>query len=228
MEISCLLNFFLKMCQSRHFPTQDHGESKRELCHHHGNRQLVDSFLPGVTETQPSYPRSWRVQEGALPSSWRLTATRFFYSHTHGESKRDLCHHHGISQKHLFDLVISLFACVLSLYIYECVYLSFRVVKISVVSNGTPIWNSVTAHIVPIHLIRSLFTYVQFFVCERDVKSWNALVVSTYILFGLPNPVFSIREIVALCMGESDIPNLRLWSPRLTKKCRHVRDMVDF
>jgi len=57
---------------------------------------------------------------------------------------------------------------------------------------------------------------------ERHTKS-----VSTYILSGLPNPIFSIREIVALCMGESDIPNLRLWSPRLTKKCGHVRDMVD-
>jgi len=29
-------------------------------------------------------------------------------------------------------------------------------------------------------------------------------------LFGLPNPILSIREIVVLCMGESEIPYLRL------------------
>ena len=35
-------------------------------------------FLPGVPGAQPSYPRSWRVQEGALPSSWRSAARQFF------------------------------------------------------------------------------------------------------------------------------------------------------
>jgi len=34
---------------------------------------------------------------------------------------------------------------------------------------------------------------------------------STHIYFiGLPNPILSIREIVVLCMGESEIPYLRL------------------
>jgi hypothetical protein len=70
--------------------------------------------VPGA---RPSYPRLWRAQEGALPSSWRSAASRFFYSHAHGESKRELCHHHGISQKNPFNLVIYLFTCVSSLYI---------------------------------------------------------------------------------------------------------------
>jgi len=30
-----------------------------------------------------------------------------------------------------------------------------------------------------------------------------------YIFLGLPNPSLSIREIVVLCMGESEIPYLR-------------------
>jgi len=52
--------------------------------------------LKGVPGARPSYPRSWRAQEGALPSSWRSAASRFFHSHAHGESKRELCHQHGI------------------------------------------------------------------------------------------------------------------------------------
>jgi len=55
---------------------------------------------------QHSFPRSWRAQEGALPSSWKSAASRFFHSHAHGELKRELCHHHGISQKNPFELVM--------------------------------------------------------------------------------------------------------------------------
>jgi len=66
---------------------------------------------------QPSFPRSWRAQEGALSSSWRLTTSRFIHFRDHGKSKRELCHHHGISQKNPFDLVIYLLACLSSLYI---------------------------------------------------------------------------------------------------------------
>ena len=55
-------------------------------------------FLPKITESQ----------EGVLPSSWRSAASRFQYSHAHGESKRELRHHHGISQKNPFDIVIYL------------------------------------------------------------------------------------------------------------------------
>ena len=73
--------------------------------------------LQGVQEARPSFPRSWRAQEGALPSSWRLAASRFLHSHAHAESKRELCHHHVISQKNPFNLVIYLFACVSSLYV---------------------------------------------------------------------------------------------------------------
>ena len=39
------------------------------------------------------------AQEGALSSSCRSAARRFFNPHTHGEPKRELCHHHGILQK---------------------------------------------------------------------------------------------------------------------------------
>jgi len=42
---------FYKVCQGRSLPTQDHGEPKRELCHHHGDRPLVDSFIPMPMES---------------------------------------------------------------------------------------------------------------------------------------------------------------------------------
>jgi len=41
---------------------------------------LLICFLKGVPEPPLSYPRSWRVQEGALPSSWRSAARRFFFT----------------------------------------------------------------------------------------------------------------------------------------------------
>ena len=31
-------------------------------------------------------------------------------------------------------------------------------------------------------------------------------IVSIYVYFGLPNPMFSVREIIRLCMGESEYP----------------------
>jgi len=36
---------------ARGFPIQDHGEPKRELCRHHGDRPLVDSFNPMPIES---------------------------------------------------------------------------------------------------------------------------------------------------------------------------------
>jgi len=47
-----------------------------------------------------------------------------------------------------------------------------------------------------------------------QIRLWGgiATLVRIYVLFGLPNPIFSIREIVVLCMGDSEIPYLRLWS----------------
>jgi len=99
-----------------------HGELKRELCHHLNHLMMETShssilFYKVWRGAQPSFPRSWRARERALPSSWRSAARWFFYSHAHGESKSELCHHHGISQKNPFDLIIYLFACVWSLYI---------------------------------------------------------------------------------------------------------------
>ena len=73
--------------------------------------------LRGVSGAWPSFPRSWRAQEGPLSSSWRSADRPFFHSHAHGESKKELCHHHCISQENQFILVIYLFACVSSLYI---------------------------------------------------------------------------------------------------------------
>jgi len=43
-------------------------------------------------------------------------------------------------------------------------------------------------------------------------ESWSAWLVRIYNWFGLPNPIFSTREIVVLCMRESEIPYLRLRS----------------
>ena len=40
-----------KVCQRHGLPSQDHGEPKRELCHHHGDRLLVDSFIPMSMES---------------------------------------------------------------------------------------------------------------------------------------------------------------------------------
>ena len=61
-----------------------------------------------------------------------------------------------------------------------------------------------------------------FVIYERKVKSWSAWLVRIYIVFGLPNPIFCIREIVVLCMGESEIPYLDYSH---IKNCGHVRDM---
>jgi len=47
---------------------------------------------------------------------------------------------------------------------------------------------------------------------ECEVESWSAWLVRMIVLFWLPNPIFSIREIVVLCMRESKIPYLRLRS----------------
>jgi len=47
---------------------------------------------------------------------------------------------------------------------------------------------------------------------ESKVKSGSAWLVRIYVLFGLPNPILSMREIVVLCMGENEIPYLRLQS----------------
>jgi len=47
---------------------------------------------------------------------------------------------------------------------------------------------------------------------EREVKSWSGWLLHIYTLFGFPNPIFSIREIVILYMRESEIPYLRLRS----------------
>jgi len=45
-----------------------------------------------------------------------------------------------------------------------------------------------------------------------QVEVMQCLVSKHMFLFWLPNPIFSIREIVVLCMGESKILYLRLWS----------------
>jgi len=76
---------------------------------------------------------------------------------------------------------------VCDLCIFKSTCISFCVIKISIVSIGTPVWNSAGAHIVLLYLIWSLFTCVECCMCEREVKSWNAWLVSIYILFGLPN-----------------------------------------
>jgi len=68
-----------KRCQGHSLPTQDHGEPKRELCHHYGDQPLVDSIYK-------------MCQGHGLPTQ------------DHGDSKRELCHHHGISQKNPFNL----------------------------------------------------------------------------------------------------------------------------
>jgi len=59
-----------KVCQGHGLPTQDHGEPKKELCHHHGDRPLVNSIYK-------------MCQGHGLPTQ------------DHGEPKRELCHHHG-------------------------------------------------------------------------------------------------------------------------------------
>jgi len=45
-----------------------------------------------------------------------------------------------------------------------------------------------------------------------QVEVMKCLISKHMFLFGLPNPILSIREIVVLCMGESEILYLRLWS----------------
>jgi len=40
-----------KVCQRHGLPSQDHGEPKRELCRHHGDRLLVDSNIPMPMES---------------------------------------------------------------------------------------------------------------------------------------------------------------------------------
>ena len=72
----------------------------------------------GAPGARPSYPRLRRAQEGALSSSWRWAASRFLHSHAHGESKRELCHHHEISQTKPSNIVICLIAmCVIFVYL---------------------------------------------------------------------------------------------------------------
>jgi len=97
-EIGRSLIQFHTVCQGRCLPTQDHGEPNRKLCHRQGDWPLVDSLLQGVPEVQPSYPRScraqedalplilvftcpWRVQEGALSSSWNFAEEPIWFSH---------------------------------------------------------------------------------------------------------------------------------------------------
>ena len=46
MEIGRSSILFYQVWQEPSLPTQDHGESNRELCHHHGHRLLLDSFIP--------------------------------------------------------------------------------------------------------------------------------------------------------------------------------------
>jgi len=64
-----------------------------------------------------------------------LQCSRFLHSHADGESKRELCHHHGISQKKPFHPVIYLFACGHLCMFLECLYLSFLGIKICVASG---------------------------------------------------------------------------------------------
>ena len=61
------------LCQGRSIPTQDHGEPKRKLCHHDGDRPLGDSFIPMPMES----PRG----PGALSSSWNFAEETIWFSH---------------------------------------------------------------------------------------------------------------------------------------------------
>ena len=56
------------------------GEPNRKLCHHHGDQLFVEFFFKDVSEPPLSYPRSWRIQEGALSSSWKSAVRRFFFT----------------------------------------------------------------------------------------------------------------------------------------------------
>jgi len=111
-----LVGPFYKVCQGHSLSTQDYGEPKRKLCRHHGDQPLIDSFYKVCQGFAPSYPRLWRAQEGALPSSWRSAAGRFFHFHAHGEPKKELCHYYGILRKTPFNLSMYLFACVIFVY----------------------------------------------------------------------------------------------------------------
>jgi len=64
-----------------------------------------------------------------------LQCSRFLHSHAYRESKKELCHYHGISQMKPFHPVIYLFACGHLCIFLECLYLSFLVNKICVASS---------------------------------------------------------------------------------------------
>ena len=98
--------FCYKVRQGRRLPTQHHGESKRKLCHHHGDQPLVDSiftrcirgtaFLPNIMESpRGSSVIIMEISHSSILLFYKVCQGRSLPTQHHGELKRELCHHHG-------------------------------------------------------------------------------------------------------------------------------------
>ena len=96
-------------------PTQDYGEPKRELCHHHGDWPLVYSiykvcqgtaFLPEIIESPNRELCHHYGDRPLVDSFYKVCQGCSLPFQDHGEPKRDLCHHHG--DRLLVDSFISM------------------------------------------------------------------------------------------------------------------------
>jgi len=84
--------------------THYNGEPKRELCHHHGDRPLVDSIykvcqghgLPTQDHGEPKRELCHHYGDRPLVDSiYKVCQGHGLPTQDHGEPKRELCHHYG-------------------------------------------------------------------------------------------------------------------------------------
>jgi len=69
-----------KSHQRHSLPTQDYGEPKRELCHHYGDRLIVNSI-------------------------YKVCQRHGLLTQDYGEPKRELCHHNRHGDQPLVDSI---------------------------------------------------------------------------------------------------------------------------
>ena len=212
MEVGPLVNFI---------PGHVYGESRMELCHNHGDWPLVDFFSIGVPGSA-AFLRLPKIMESPRRSSaiiMEIGCHSFIMISMLMKSPR------GSSaiimelrrRTHLIQSSICLKMCHLCISKSTPVYLSCRRV---------PWWRLVLRPIEPLpkthECISRIFTSYLinidmrwlFYVWTRGKTMNLKFLASTqiYFIWIAQSYSFSIREIVVLCIGESEIPHVRLWS----------------